>query len=81
MCMCLTAVTIVIVVYETSGQFVNSLGREGQREGKFFESLNIHTVSPLVLMGSFMCVITIEFRYCSLFSFCIHNYIPYVYYT
>ena len=52
-----------IVVYETSGRFVTSLGREGHRER---ESLNIHPVSPLVLMGSFMCVITIEFRYCSL---------------
>ena len=37
------------------------------------ESLNILTVSPLVLMGSFTCGIKIEFRYCSYVVFFIHT--------
>ena len=45
-----------IVVYETSGPFVTSFGKHG---------LIVHSISPLVLMVLYMCVIvgTTEFRY------------------
>ena len=46
------------------------------------DSLNIHSVSPLLLMGSFMCVIKIEFRYCSLFCVVfIHAYTVHLYFS
>ena len=67
-----------ITVYETSGQYVTSFGRLVRER----ESSDPHTVSPLVSVGVYMCVIvtTIEYKcfkltllYCVILYYYIHT--------